>query len=201
MMRNIVFILAATSLHAPAGLASRGAERIAPRAQLKWIGLLCTYSEDQELTMLLGHLRPQAYATIAALAIATASAANAKGVALVQQSDGTVRTYSNVDMRMAGQTLTLRSADRKGMLRIASGACSFIQDVERCLPYAVTLTQNGKTHQIVISHGTIFLNLTNTAHHLPLSSDMLAPRTVLVLLKTAHGTYITAKGTLDEVKA
>jgi hypothetical protein len=41
----------------------------------------------------------------------------------------------------------------------------------------------------------------NSPGRLPLSSEMLAPRTVLVLLKTAHGTYVTVKGTLDEVKS
>jgi hypothetical protein len=139
-----------------------------------------------------------------ALAAAWLSAsvpASARGVTLIQESNGTAKTYSNVYMAVAGQTLTLRSSDGKGTLRIATGACSFDKNVQRCLPYSVTLTQAGKTHKIALSYGTVFLNLANQAHHLPHSSEMLAPRTVLVLLKTAHGTYVTAKGTLDEVKA
>jgi hypothetical protein len=103
-------------------------------------------------------------------------------------------------MALAGQTLTLRTADGKGVLRIVTGACSFEKSVERCLPYSVTLTQGGNNHKIAISYGTVFLNLTNAAHQLPLSSDMLAPKTVLVLFKTAHGTYVTVKGRLDEAK-
>ena len=127
--------------------------------------------------------------------------ASARGVTLIQESTGTVKTYSNVYMAVAGQTLTLRSSDGKGTLRIATGACSFDKNVQRCLPYSVTLTQAGKAHKIALSYGTVFFNLANQAHHLPHSSEMLAPRTVLVLFKTAHGTYVTAKGTLDEVKA
>jgi hypothetical protein len=143
---------------------------------------------------------------IASLALAAAwlvpgPPASAKGVTLIQQANGTVKTYSNVYMAVAGQMLTLRSSDRKGTLTIATGACSFDKNVQRCLPYSVTLTQGGKTHKIALSYGTVFLNLTNEAHYLPRSSEMLAPRTVLVLFKTAHGTYVTIKGTLDEVKS
>jgi hypothetical protein len=133
--------------------------------------------------------------------LASGAPARARGVTLIQESNGTVKTYSNVYMDLAGQMLTLRSPDKKGTLRILTGACSFYESVERCLPYSVTLAQGGKTRKIAISHGTVFLNVTNEAHRLPLSSDMLAPRTVLVLFKTAHGTYVTVKGTLDEVKS
>jgi hypothetical protein len=136
---------------------------------------------------------------IAAFAIATISAASAKGVTLVQQADGSVNTYIDVNMRLAGQTLWLQTADKQGVLKIVSGACSFTGAIERCLPYAVTLIQNGKTRQIAILHGTVFLNLSNTAQRLPLSSEELAPRTILALWRTVRGTFVTIKGELDEV--
>jgi hypothetical protein len=132
--------------------------------------------------------------------LAAGSPACAKGVTLIQQRNGTAKTYSNVNIALDRQTLTLRTADGNGILKIVTGACSFDSSVQRCLPYSVMLTQNGKTHPIAIDYGSVFLNLSNEAHHLPLSSDMLAPRTVLVLFKTAHGTYVTSKGTVDEVK-
>jgi|GEM_PF-1397828 hypothetical protein len=132
--------------------------------------------------------------------LAPGSPASAKGVTLIQERNGTVKTYGNVNIALDRQTLTLRTADGKGILKIVTGACSFDNSVQRCLPYSVILTQNGKTHPIAIDYGSVFLNMTNEAHHLPLSSDMLAPRTVLVLFKTAHGTYVTSKGTVDEVK-
>ncbi len=131
--------------------------------------------------------------------LAAAPRAGAAGVALIQLSDGKVRTYSDVFIALEGETLTLRTSDGKGTLRIATGACSFDKSIERCLPYSAILTQNGKTHKIALSYGTVFLNVTNQPHRLPLSSDELAPHTVLVLLKTAHGTYVTVKGTLDRV--
>ena len=144
-------------------------------------------------------IRPQVYALIAAFAFAAVAAASAKGVTLVQQADGSVRTYIDVNIRLSGQTLWLRSADRKGILKIGNGACSFMGAIQRCLPYSVALIQDGKTRQIAIIHGTVFLNLSNTAQHLPLSSEELAPRTILALWRTVRGTYVTIKGKLDEV--
>jgi hypothetical protein len=136
---------------------------------------------------------------IAVLAIATLSPASAKGVTLIQRADGSVRTYVDVNIRLSGQTLWLRSADQKGVLKIVNGACSFIGAIQRCLPYAVALIQDGKTRPIAISHGTVFLNLSKTAQRMPLSSEPLAPRTILALWRTVRGTYVTIKGKLDEV--
>jgi hypothetical protein len=144
-------------------------------------------------------IRPQVYALIAVLAIATLSPASAKGVTLIERADGSVHTYVDVNIRLSGQTLWLRSADRKGVLKIVNGACSFMGAVQRCLPYAVALIQDGKTRQIAISHGTVFLNLSNTAQRLTNSSEQLAPRTILALWRTVRGTYVTIKGRLDEV--
>jgi hypothetical protein len=144
-------------------------------------------------------IRPQVYALIAVLAIATLSPASAKGVTLIERADGSVHTYVDVNIRLSGQTLWLRSADRKGVLKIVNGACSFMGAVQRCLPYAVALIQDGKTRQIAISHGTVFLNLSNTAQRLTNSSEQLAPRTILALWRTVRGTYVTIKGKLDEV--
>jgi hypothetical protein len=141
-----------------------------------------------------------AICSAATLASAAFAPASAKGVTLIQQRDGSTHTYSGVDMRVAGQTVTLRSADGKGTMMISTSACSFKNDLMRCLPYDVMLVQAGKTHHIQLSHGTVFMNLTGAAHRLPLSSESLAPRSVLVLLNTAHGTYVTAKGRLDGVK-
>jgi hypothetical protein len=145
-------------------------------------------------------IKSTAAAAALTLAAMTALPADATGVTLIQQKDGSVKTYSDVYIRLVGQTLTLRSPDGKGLLTITTGSCSFAKDIEQCLPYAVTLEQNGKTHVITVSYGTVFLNLTNAEHHLSLSSDTLAPHTALVIFKTAHGTYVTSKGKLDEVK-
>jgi hypothetical protein len=144
--------------------------------------------------------RRHAFAMYMLLSFATTSAASAKGVTLIQQADGSVRTYVDVSIRMVGQTLWLQTADKKGTLKIVNGACSFTGAIERCLPYSVTLIQNGNDRRIAILHGTVYLNLSGVAQSIPMSSQELAPRTILALWRTVRGTYVTIKGTLDEVR-
>jgi len=138
-------------------------------------------------------------AALAALAL-IGGAANAEGVTRIQQSDGSTHEYRHVNIRLAGQTLWLRSGDHRGVLEVASGACSFKGEIQRCLPYMTTLRQHGKTHQIALEHGTVYLNLTDAVHQLPHSSEQLGPHEVLVLLHTMRGTSVSVKGTLDTVK-
>lgn len=122
------------------------------------------------------------------------------GTTRVQQSDGSIQLYRDVRLRLHGTTLRLISPDRKGVLEIASGACSIDRELERCLPYSVTFRQFGKTHNIGITHGTIFLNLTGAVHHLPHSSERMPPHSAVVLVHTVRDTYISVHGTLDEIQ-
>ena len=143
-------------------------------------------------------------ATLATLTAALALlpvAARADGVMRVQQSDGAVHVYHNLKIRLAGNTLWIHSGDRKGVLEVASGACSFVRDLQRCLPYATTLRQHGTTRSIVLREGTVYLNLTSDVHHLPHSSQQLAPHALVLFLHTMHGTYVSVNGTLDEVSS
>lgn len=132
------------------------------------------------------------------LVLATGRWADAEGITRVQQSDGSVQVYRDVRMRFVGETLWITTADRHGVLEIANGACSFARALQRCLPYAMTLHQHGSVHPIAIDRGTVYLNPTDAPHRLPHSSDRLAPRDVLVALRTARGTYVSVRGTLDK---
>jgi len=118
----------------------------------------------------------------------------------VQQSDGTTQVYRNVHATLRGTTLWLRSPDRKDRLQIVSGACSFPHQLQRCLPYRVTLHKPDRAHQLTITHGVFYVNLTNEPHHLLHSSEVVAPHGVIVFLHTTHGTYVSATGSLDDVK-
>lgn len=127
------------------------------------------------------------------------SAAQARGTVRVQQRSGAVKTYYHVYFRLAAQTLWLRSADRKGTLEILAGACSFERNIERCLPYAVNLYQNGKARHIAIASGTVYVNNSKQARRLADSSQTLAPNTVLAFFHTQRGTYVTVRGSLDRI--
>jgi hypothetical protein len=130
---------------------------------------------------------------------AVALPAEAGGLVSVQQSNGSVQKYAQVRIRWTGWTLWLRSADHKGVLQITTGACSYAGLLLRCLPYSMTLHQDGTKRPIGIAHGTIYLNLSGGASALPYSSHTLASHALLGSIATQHGTFVTITGTLDEV--
>jgi hypothetical protein len=137
---------------------------------------------------------------VAAAALVAPRDVNAEASIRVQQSDGTVQNYAHVHATLSGTTLWLRSPDRKDRLQIVSQACSFPRNLERCLPDQVFLHKPDKTHQIEITHGVFYVNLTNEPHQLLHSSQMLPPHGVMVFLHTIRGTYVSATGSLDAVK-
>lgn len=126
--------------------------------------------------------------------------ARSEALVRVQQSNGTVNTYRNVTATLAGRTLWLRSPDHKDRLQIISAACSFPRNLQRCLPYKVFLHKPNGTHEIAITHGVFYVNLTDEPHQLLHSSQKLGPHDVIVFLHTDHGTYVSAQGRLDVVK-
>jgi hypothetical protein len=137
-------------------------------------------------------------ATIVVAVSAVPAGADARGSVRVQQIDGRIDRYSNVGLRLDGNTLRIVSPDRVGTLLVHRAACSWLGGIQRCLPYALILSQHGD-HSIGFSRGTLYLNLTDVPHALPLSSNVVQPHGVLALLKTKRGTYITVSGRLDEV--
>jgi hypothetical protein len=136
-------------------------------------------------------------ALIAALAAATACAADAKGTARVEQSDGVVRDYQVSLVVVDHRAVRITSADRRGTLVVGKAACSYVGKLERCLPYNIVLDQAGRKRPIAFSRGTEYLNRTSTPQPLPFSSRHVPPHGLLLLLLTAHGTYITVSGTID----
>jgi len=139
-------------------------------------------------------------ACLLSVAIAFPARGAAEALVRVQQSDGTTQVYRNVHATLHGTTLWLRSPDRKDRLQIVSAACSFPHKLQRCLPYQVTLHKPDRTHQLTITHGVFYVNLTSEPHHLLHSSEIVAPHGVVVFLHTTRGTYVSATGSLDDVK-
>ena len=126
------------------------------------------------------------------------AAASAKGSARVQESDGTVREYQGVVIRVIDhRAVSITSADGKGTLVVIKGACSFAGNLERCLPYRIVLEQSGRRHSIDFRRGTEYLNRTGDPQQLPFSSAHVPPHGILLSLETAHGTFVTVRGTVD----
>lgn len=140
-------------------------------------------------------------AAAALLFIAGAHAADAKGTVRVQQDDGSVQVYDNVTIRIIGDhALTITTADGKGTLLIERAACSYAGALLVCLPYSMSLEQNGTSKLLDFQRGTTYFNFTSEKQPLPLSSTTVPPNGVLFAMNTKIGTYVAVSGTIDERK-
>lgn len=133
---------------------------------------------------------------VAICAFALPAVAQAKGTVRVQQSDGSVQIYRNATIRVAGRTLQIMTADKKGSLIIAEAACSHVGALLRCLPYRYVLQQNG-AHLLDFERGTVYFNPTSARQQLSHSSTQIEPNGVLMAVVSKKGTYVTLTGTLD----
>lgn len=127
--------------------------------------------------------------------------ANATGTVVVQQRDGTTKTYRDVRIAIEDQAMAITSADKKGTLVLGKAACTEIGELVKCLPYDATLLQNGlKVHIPLKVGGTVWINRGTTRQQLPRSSEELPPRGVLVAVTTVRGTLVSLTGVVDEVQ-
>ncbi|MGR4065415.1 MAG: hypothetical protein ACLQPV_08200 [Vulcanimicrobiaceae bacterium] len=128
-----------------------------------------------------------------------AAPAGATGLVRVQQNNGSIQEYPNVriDYSKDAKTLTITTADGKGTLLIDQAACSYLGQVYRCLLTHMSLTQNGQTKPLDFSNGTIYANTTDGNLNLPLSSQIIPPKGIVMALTTDAGTYISMTGTID----
>jgi len=135
-----------------------------------------------------------------AVFLTAASAAHAKGTVTVQQSDGSTQTYNNVSIVIAHKTLKVTTADGVGTLVIDKAACSYVGNLQMCLPYSMTLDQGGGSHPLDFQRGTVYVNLTDSKQPLSQSSMQLPANGILLSLTTKIGTIVNLTGTIDKVQ-
>lgn len=123
----------------------------------------------------------------------------ATGTALIQKSDGTIKSYANVHIAVRDEALAITSSDGQGTLVFGKAACTKIGALVRCLPYDATLLQYGGKVHIALRSGTVWLNPTQSSQPLTHSSAKLPPRGVLLLVTTKAGTIVSLTGRVDEV--
>ncbi|MGB6986869.1 MAG: hypothetical protein WBD74_12915 [Candidatus Aquilonibacter sp.] len=138
-------------------------------------------------------------AAAALLFLGALGPALAAGTLRIQESDGSVRTYTNVSVKVVHQTLRIRSADGKGTLIVNQAACSFVGKIQRCYPLKVSLEQSGATKPIDLKRGTIYVNTSGDVQQLPLSAQQLPSHGILLSFVTDIGTYVTMTGKVDGI--
>ena len=68
-----------------------------------------------------------------------------------------------------------------------------------CFPTAVTLVQGGASKAVDLRNGTIYLNLTDQAQPLMLSTTKVPPHSMLLSFTTKLGTYVSVSGRIDRM--
>lgn len=132
---------------------------------------------------------------------ALAAPAFATGTVRIQQHNNSVQTYTGVVMKIVGHTLTLTSADGVSTVTISGATCNRRTDLIRCTGGGLTLKQDGANHVIPFRNAEFYFNLTDQDQALPLSTEKIAPHSVIFAARTAKDTYITGNGRLDQEPA
>lgn len=140
-------------------------------------------------------------AVVAGIVAAPPAPAAATGTVIVEQRNGTTKTYRDVRIAIEDAAMAITSADKKGTLVLGKAACTEIGELVKCLPYDATLLQNGMKFHIPLKvGGTVWINRGTTNQRLPQSSEELRPHGVLVAVTTIRGTLVSLTGVVDEVQ-
>jgi hypothetical protein len=131
------------------------------------------------------------------LCIATSAPALATGTFRVQGSDGAVRVYRNVSIKIVHQTLRVTSADGAATFVINHAACAYDGYLERCTPIKMSLERGSTIRSIDFTGGTIYVNPTRNNQRLPRSSTQLPPHGILLSIRSTNGTYVSLNGQID----
>jgi hypothetical protein len=129
----------------------------------------------------------------------SAGPAAALGTVRIQQSDGAVKTYTGVRVRIQDESMQLTTSDGQGTLVIGKAACTQVGRLVRCFPYDATLEQNGGATHIPLVSGTVWLNRSTAPQRLSHSTTQIPPHGVLMAIQTKVGTYVTLSGTVDSI--
>jgi len=127
------------------------------------------------------------------------AAAMATGTIDIQHKGGHHEIYKDVDVRVFSGSLFLTSEDGDGTIVVTRAACSYQGRIIVCLPTLAALIQNGESNALNLKSGTIYLNYTDAPQQMSHSTSKLPADSVMLAMTTRNGTFITLRGTLDEV--
>ena len=125
--------------------------------------------------------------------------ANATGTINIHHKDGTVNTYSDVEIKVFSGSLFLTSDDGDGTIVVTRAACSYRDKIIVCLPTTAAVVQEGKSNALDLKSGTIYLNYTDAEQPMSNSSAKLPANSILLALATKNGTFINVRGRIDQL--
>jgi hypothetical protein len=127
----------------------------------------------------------------AVLAASVFGPALASGTARIQQTNGSVNTYSGMRLQILPHSVVLRSPD--GQDEVSMLCESGGDGISVCRPQAFYFQRGAKAYSIPLRQGTVYINTSDDAQTLPLSSTRVPPHSILLALQTRRGTYITGQ--------
>lgn len=118
---------------------------------------------------------------------------------MIRQINGSLETYNNVSVAIIHKNLFVTTRDGKGTLVVHKAACSYQGQIMVCFPTSITLVQGGESVPLDLRNGTIYLNLTDAARQLVLSTTKMPAQSMLLSFTTKRGTYVSVSGRIDKV--
>ena len=122
----------------------------------------------------------------------------AKGLVTVEQIDGNVDNYVDVEIFSTQDTLYLKPAEGKDLVVIEKKNCKLEGNIQVCSDGTLTIESYGVEENINIEKLFIFTNNTNKRLPIQKSDVTLKGNTILLEVLTEKGTYITGMGRIDQ---
>lgn len=127
------------------------------------------------------------------------AAASATGTINIHRANGDKNTYRDVEIKIFAGAIFLTSDDGDGTIVVTQAACSYQGMIMVCLPIAAALVQEGDSNALNLKAGTVYFNYSKAPQTLARSTTKLPSGSILLALTLRDGTFIDARGKIDEV--
>jgi hypothetical protein len=124
----------------------------------------------------------------------------AQGEITVEQADGSVDTYSNVEIHNTPDILYFKAKDKDTFVLITKKECTNEGKILVCNQARMGVDTDGVIEELGIKQIIVFINPTAERQGIKGSKVTLGPGTVLLEASTTKGTYVTGLGKIDSTK-
>jgi hypothetical protein len=135
--------------------------------------------------------------SICLLAALTPFPALAKGEVTVEQDNGDIDTYSEVEILNTPDILYFKAKESSTMLLITKNECKKEGEILFCDKARAGVDTDGVIEELDIEQIVLFINPTTTRQAVKGSKVTMNANTVLLEMATKKGSYVTALGKID----
>ncbi len=121
----------------------------------------------------------------------------AAGEVTVEDGDGNVQTYTDVEIISTPDVVYFRSSEGGTTLQIVKNNCDREGQLLVCNKAQAGVNTDGVVEQLDVNQIVLFINPTTAQQPISGSKVVMGPNTVLLEMTTAKGTYISGLGKID----